>query len=93
MAEAVNMLSSCVLTVQPATPEFIRHLCTVLLEGKLGRDLISLTRRHCRHHIIELMMAKVTDTVTAASSAPTSSCSRDFANIGAQLTSLAMEVD
>ena len=32
----------------------------VLLEKKLGRDLISLT---CRHHIMELIVAKVFETL------------------------------
>jgi len=39
----------------------------VLLEEKLGRDLISLA---CRHHIMELMVAKVFDTVMGPSSGP-----------------------
>ena len=37
----------------------------ILLEEKLGRNLISLT---CRHHIMELIVAKVSDTVTGSSS-------------------------
>jgi hypothetical protein len=39
----------------------------VLLEEKLGRDLISLA---CRHHIMELIVAKVFDTLMGPSSGP-----------------------
>ena len=39
----------------------------ILLKEKLGRKLISLT---CRHHIIELMVAKMFDTASGPSSGP-----------------------
>lgn len=39
----------------------------VLLEKKLGRDLISLA---CRHHIMELIVAKVFETLMGPSSGP-----------------------
>jgi len=39
----------------------------VLLEEKLGKDLVSLA---CRHHIMELMVDKVFDTLIGPSSGP-----------------------
>lgn len=39
----------------------------VLLEQKMGKELISLA---CRHHILELIVAKVFDTLMGLSSGP-----------------------
>ena len=50
--------------------------CT-LLEKKLGKMLLSLA---CRHHIMELIVSKVFDTVMSASTGPNTKLFKRFAD-------------
>lgn len=54
----------------------------VLLEQKMGKELISLA---CRHHILELIVAKVFDTLMGPSSGPNIKLFQRFGNTGTRL--------
>jgi len=60
----------------------------VLLEQKLGRNLVSLA---CRHHVMELIVTKVFDKVMEASSGPNINYFKDLQTSGRQLTDTTMK--
>jgi len=61
----------------------------VLLQQELEKPLISLA---CRHHVHELIVAKVFDVLWGAPAVQTSSCLNDFLLVGIILTTPSMSL-